>query len=80
MQKTDVYGLLTDEGKEVTMSDDSNTLTIPFVAEYNGIIYNKKIIKNYCTKSYAKIKSDADIINYSVLKSVVEDIDRIRMT
>ena len=74
MQKTDVYGLLTDEGKEVTMSDDSNTLTIPFVAEYNGIIYNKKIIKNYCTKSYAKIKSDADIINYSVLKSVVEDM------
>ena len=75
MQDTEVYGLLTDEGKEVTMSADGDTLTIPFVAEYNGIIYNKKLVNEYAAKDYAVIDSDADITSYDVLKQVVEDMN-----
>lgn len=49
VEKTD-GGLLTDEGKGSDDADDSNTLTILFVAEYN-VSSTIKIIKNYCTKS-----------------------------
>lgn len=74
MQDTDVYGLLTDEGKDVTMSAKGNDYTVPFVAEYNGIIYNKAILANYCAKNYAVVKSAEDITDFATLQSVVESI------
>ncbi|NEG90015.1 ABC transporter substrate-binding protein [Bifidobacterium aerophilum] len=75
MQDTEIYGLLTDEGKSVVMSEGDNAYTVPFVAEYDGIIYNKKLVGEYAQKDYAVIDSIDDIVNYDVLKQVVEDMN-----
>lgn len=48
----------------------------PDGAEWYGIIYNKKIIKDYCAKSYAVIKSADDIKDYKTLKQVAESIEQ----
>ena len=49
---------------------------IPSTGNAQGIIYNKKIIKDYCAKSYAVIKSADDIKDYKTLKQVAESIEQ----
>jgi raffinose/stachyose/melibiose transport system substrate-binding protein len=49
---------------------------MPYAAEWYGIIYNKKIVNEYASKSYALIHSDADITNYETLKKVAEDMQK----
>ncbi len=76
LQDTEVYGLLNDEGKSNSHKVGDDSYTLPYAAEWYGIIYNKKIIKDYCSKDYAVIGSDADITDYATLKKVAEDIQK----
>lgn len=74
MQDTDVYQNLTDAGKASAVQDSENVYAIPYVQEWYGIIYNKKIVKDYCTKDYAVIKSADDIKDWDTLKAVAESM------
>ena len=47
---------------------------IAYVIETYGIIYNKKILNDYCTLDNAVISSPEDINNFETLKAVAEDI------
>ena len=76
LQDTDVFKLLNDTGKAYSYTIDGNSYTLPYAAEWYGIIYNKKIIKDYCAKSYAVIKSADDIKDYKTLKQVAESIEQ----
>ncbi|NEG90024.1 ABC transporter substrate-binding protein [Bifidobacterium aerophilum] len=76
LQDTELYGLLTEDGKSAAMGDGDNVYSIPYVTEYNGILYNKKIIADYCAKDYAVIGSADDITDFDTLKSVVESIQQ----
>jgi raffinose/stachyose/melibiose transport system substrate-binding protein len=64
------------EGKANAHQDAEGTYTIPYAAEWYGIIYNKKIVNEYAAKSYALIKSDKDITDYATLKKVAEDMQK----
>ena len=69
MQDTDVYKNLTDAGKASAVQDSENVYAIPYVQEWYGIIYNKKIVKDY-----AVIKSADDIKDWPTLKAVAESM------
>jgi raffinose/stachyose/melibiose transport system substrate-binding protein len=76
IQDTDVYKLMSDEGKANAHQDSDGVYTMPYAAEWYGIIFNKKIVNEYASKSYALIHSDADITNYETLKKVAEDMQK----
>ncbi|RSX54579.1 ABC transporter substrate-binding protein [Bifidobacterium samirii] len=76
LQDTDVYKLLNDEGKANSHKVGDNAYTMPYAAEWYGIIYNKKIVNEYAKKSYAVIKSDTDVKDYDTLKKVIEDMNK----
>ena len=75
MQDTEAYKLLTDDGKAYSYTIDGDSFTLPYAAEWYGIIYNKKIINDYASKDYAVIKSADDIKDYKTLKAVAESIN-----
>jgi len=74
LQDTEAYKLLNDEGKAYSYTADGNSYTLPYAAEWYGIIYNKKILNDYASKDYAVIKSADDIKDYDTLKKVAESI------
>ncbi|OZG62823.1 ABC transporter substrate-binding protein [Bifidobacterium lemurum] len=74
LQDTEVYNLLTDEGKAYSYKVGENAYTLPYAAEWYGIIYNKAILEEYCAKDYAVIDSADDITDYDTFKEVVESI------
>ena len=76
LQDTEVYGLLTEDGKANSYKKGENAYTLPYAAEWYGIIYNKKIVSDYCAKDYAVIKSADDITDYDTFKKVVEDMQK----
>ena len=47
---------------------------IAYVIETYGIIYNKKILNDYCTLDNAVISAPEDINNFETLKAVADDI------
>ena len=53
LQDTDVYKLLNDEGKTNSHKVGDDAYTMPYAAEWYGIIYNKKIVNEYAKKDYA---------------------------
>ena len=69
LQDTEAYKLLTDDGKAYSYTIDGDSFTLPYAAEWYGIIYNKKIINDYASKDYAVIKSADDIKDYKTLKA-----------
>lgn len=75
LQDTEVYKLLNDDGKAYSYTIDGDSFTLPYAAEWYGIIYNKKIINDYASKNYAVIKSADDIKDYKTLKAVAESIN-----
>lgn len=75
LQDTEAYKLLTDDGKAYSYTIDGDSFTLPYAAEWYGIIYNKKIINDYASKDYAVIKSADDIKDYKTLKAVAESIN-----
>lgn len=75
LQDTEAYKLLTDDGKAYSYTIDGDSFTLPYAAEWYGIIYSKKIINDYASKDYAVIKSADDIKDYKTLKAVAESIN-----
>ncbi|MDU2422012.1 MAG: ABC transporter substrate-binding protein [Bifidobacterium scardovii] len=71
---SDAYQLLTDEGKAYANGDGKAVYTIPFAAEYYGMIYNKKILKDYIAKDYAVINSVDDIKDFKTFKKVCDSM------
>ena len=67
---TKVYSLLNSEGKKYAYHDAQGVYSLPYAAEWFGIIYNKDIIDRYTTKSYAVIHSPEELRNYQTLKAV----------
>lgn len=67
---TKVYSLLNSEGKNNAYHDAQGVYSLPYAAEWFGIIYNKDIIDRYTTKSYAVIHSQDELRNYQTLKAV----------
>ena len=78
LQDTEAYKLLTDDGKAYSYTIDGDSFTLPYAAEWYGIIYNKKIINDYASKDYAVIKSADDIKDYKTLKAVAESINEYK--
>ena len=76
LQDTEVYGKLTDEGKSYSYKIGEDSYTLPYAAEWYGIIYNKAIQEDYCSKDYAVIESVDDIVDYATFKDVVESIQK----
>ena len=74
VQDSEAYKLLTDEGKSYSFKDGDTAYTIPYAAEWYGIIYNKKIVNEYAKKSYSVIKSADDITSWDVLKKVADSM------
>lgn len=69
---TSFYEALSD--KSLAITDGDGVYGIPYAIEGYGIIYNDKIIRDYCALDGAKITSAADITSFAVLKEVAEDI------
>lgn len=76
VQDTAVYKLLNDDGKAASFTIDKDAYTLPYAEEWSGIIYNKKILREYAKKDYAVIKSADDIKDYDTLKKVAESIQK----
>lgn len=76
LQDTDVFKLLNDEGRNYSYTVDGNSYTLPYAAEWYGIIYNKKIVDAYCSKDYAVIATPGDITGYDTLKKVAESMQQ----
>lgn len=74
VQDSAAFKLLTDEGKANSYQVDGNHYTLPYAAEWYGIIYNKKIVNDYASKDYAVIDSADDIKDWDTFKAVVEDM------
>lgn len=74
VQDSAAFKLLTDEGKANSYQADGNHYTLPYAAEWFGIIYNKKIVNDYASKDYAVIDSADDIKDWDTFKAVVEDM------
>lgn len=69
---TQLYDWLLDKSLAVTAGD--GVYGIPYVVEGYGIIYNNKILTDYCALDGAVISSPEDIKNFDTLKKVVEDM------
>lgn len=76
IQDTEAYGKLTDVGKQNSYRIGDNAYTIPFAAEYYGIIANRAILQRYADEDYAVIGSPDDIKDYGTLKRVVESMEQ----
>ncbi len=73
LKDTALYEHLTDKSLSITY--DGKIAGIANCYESYGIIYNKSIIKDYCTLDKAVIKSAEDIKDFKTLKAVAEDIN-----
>lgn len=60
---------------EFALMDKDNTVKgIAYVIETYGLIYNKKILSDYCTMNNAVVKSAEEINSFDTLKAVADDI------
>lgn len=76
LSNTELYKHLND--KSLAIASNGGVYGIPYVVEGYGIIYNKKILDKYFSleNKSTEIKSADEITNYSILKSVVEDMQK----
>lgn len=76
MNDTEPYKLLTDEGKTNAYSQNGKAYSVPSVVEYDGMMYNKKILGEYFKKPYAVAKSAKDMYTFEGQKKVIEDVQK----
>ncbi|GGI12776.1 ABC transporter substrate-binding protein [Galliscardovia ingluviei] len=74
LQDTELFKLLNDEGKANSYTIDGKSYTLPYAAEWYGIIYNKKILNTYCSKDYAVIHSADELTNFQTLSKVAKSM------
>lgn len=70
---SEIYSHLTNDAYALK-NDAGEVSGIAYVIETYGIIYNKKILNDYCTLENAVIASPDEINNFATLKAVAEDI------
>lgn len=56
------------------INESEEVLGVAYVIETYGIIYNKKLLADYCATDGAVIASAEEIINFEMLKKVADDI------
>lgn len=70
---TELFSHLTSE--DYALKNDAGEVSgIAYVIETYGIIYNQKILNDYCTLDGAVISSPDEINNFATLKAVADDI------
>ncbi len=74
LKDTALYEHLTDKSLSITY--DGKIAGIANCYECYGIIYNKKILNDYCTLDGAVISSPDEITSFDTLKAVAEDINK----
>lgn len=72
LKDTEMYKHLSN--KNQVLSSGETVYAVPYAVEGYGIIYNNKILSDYCSMDGAKIKSAEDINSFEKLKEVAEDI------
>ena len=77
LKDTDVYKSLKSE-EFALKSDEGEVLAVAYVIETYGIIYNRKLLNEYCATDGAVISNPEEITNFETLKAVAEDIQSKR--
>lgn len=73
LRDTFLYDHLTD--KSLIIEYDGKVAAVANCYECYGLIYNKKILEDYCTMENAVVSSPEEISSFDVLKAVAEDIN-----
>lgn len=73
LRDTALYDHLTDKSLSITY--DGKVAAVANCYECYGIIYNKKILGDYCTMDHAVITDVEEIASFDTLKAVAEDIN-----
>ncbi len=73
LKDTFLYDHLTD--KSLSIEYDGKVAAVANCYECYGLIYNKKILGDYCTMDNAVVSSPTDITSFDTLKAVAEDIN-----
>lgn len=73
LKDTPLYEHLQDKNMALTNAS-GEVLAIPYVIETYGLIYNKALMDNYLSQSFAVVKSVDEIDNFDTLKAVAESI------
>lgn len=78
LKDTEIYNILAD--KSLAITDNGGVYGIPYVVEGYGIIYNAEIMDKYFAlpEKSVSITSTEEINNFETLKSVVEDMTKLR--
>ena len=69
---SDIYGEV--KADDFVLKDGDAVVGIAYVIETYGIIYNKDIMADYCSKDYAVVSDVSEINNFATLKAVAESI------
>lgn len=69
---SELYSHLTSE--DYALKDGDSVAGIAYVIETYGIIYNKKILNDYCSMENAVVASADEINSFEKLKAVADDI------
>ena len=73
LKDSDLYSQLKSDEFALT-SEDGQVQGIAYVIETYGIIYNKKLVADYCALDGAKIKDASEINSFAKLKEVADDM------
>lgn len=74
LSKTELFDHLT--GDFYLTGQNQEVAAIAYALETYGLIYNKKIMADYCTLDNAVISSAKEIENFETLKAVADDIQK----
>lgn len=72
LKDTELYSHLSNKNQALSTGDTVHA--VPYAVEGYGIIYNNKILSEYCALDGAKIKDASEINSFAKLKEVAEDI------
>lgn len=72
LKNTELYKHLSNKNQVLASGD--TIYAVPYAVEGYGIIYNNKILSDYCALDGAKIESPEEINSFAKLKEVAEDI------
>lgn len=80
LKDSEFYKLLTEENKDLAVTDGEGVYGIPYALEGYGIIYNSEIMDKYFKSENKKsdVKSTDEINNFAKLKEVVEDMTAMK--
>ncbi|MDO4284214.1 MAG: ABC transporter substrate-binding protein [Eubacteriales bacterium] len=74
LKDSDLYSHLTSDDFALIDDETGAVQGVAYVIETYGIIYNKAILDDYCTKPYAVVADVSEINNFDTLKAVADSI------